>query len=72
MARRLRMLRVEGCPVWKNGVVASHHLLRCVTQMQAPCASQFGAFATAVGATSNRITSAGLGDFAVAATAGNL
>ena len=30
------------CPVSQNVVVASHHFLRFVRQMQAPCASQLG------------------------------
>ena len=61
---------VVGCPVWKNGVVASRHLLRFVRLMQVPWAS-FGVVAAAVAATTDRTACAWLGDFAVAATVVN-
>ena len=60
------------CSVSQNEVVASHPWLRFGMQRQAPWASQFEVLATVVAAITERMASAWLGDFAVAATAGNI
>ena len=60
------------CSVSQNGVVASHPWLRFETQRQAPWASQFEVVAPVVAATTDRMASAWLDDFTVAATAGNI
>ena len=87
ISRWLGMLLVAGCPIRKNWMVAIHHLLRFVRQMQALWASHFGVVAIAVvpttdklasvwlGAvvpTTDKLASVWLGDFAAAAAALNL
>ena len=64
--------RCRLCSVSRNGVVASHLWLRFGTQRQASRAPQFEVVATVVAATTDRMASAWLGEFAVAATAGNI
>ena len=60
------------CPVSQNRVVERHPWLRFEAQRQVPWASQFKTVATAVAAIAVKVASALLGDFAVAATAGNI
>ena len=64
--------RCRLCFVSQNEVVASLPWLRFGTRRQAPWASQFEVIATVVAVTTDRVVSAWLGDFAFAATAGNI
>ena len=56
------------CPIWQNVMVASHHVLRFVRDVGVVGVT-IRVVATAVAATTDRMASASLEDFAVAVTA---